>query len=61
MPPHARAKTANSHEALVAALEGARKALMHYEWFSNPKSGWASEESKSLRDDIDAALKATGG
>lgn len=47
---------------LLAALVEAHRALMFYEWYNNPRSGWASEENESLRSLVDAAIaKATGG
>lgn len=49
-------------EDLLAALSDAHRALMFYEWYNNPRSGWASEENQSLRGLVDAAIaKATGG
>ena len=41
---------------LRKALRDAHKALMHYEWYANSKSGWASPESETLRASVEAAL-----
>jgi hypothetical protein len=41
---------------LREALEAAHTALMHYEWYANPKSGWALPENETLHGKIDAAL-----
>jgi hypothetical protein len=46
---------------LLAALEGAHKALRKYEWYDNPKSGWALPENEHLRGLVEAAIaQATG-
>ena len=46
---------------LLDALKAAHGALMYYEWYANPKSGWASPENETLRGAVEAAIaKATG-
>ncbi len=45
---------------MLAALKEAHRALMHYEWYDNPKSDWALPENKTLRGQIErATAKAT--
>ena len=52
----------SSSSGLLEALEEAHRALMHYEWYANPKSGWASTENLTVRGMVDAAIaKAKGG
>ena len=52
----------SSSAGLLEALEEAHRALMHYEWYANPKSGWASTENLTVRGMVDAAIaKAKGG
>lgn len=41
---------------LYEALEAAHHALNKYEWYNNPKSGWASDDCKTVRQMVDAAL-----
>lgn len=46
---------------LLEALKEAHRALMFYEWYNNPKSGWASSDNVTVRGMVDAAIaKATG-
>ncbi|WP_313326287.1 hypothetical protein [Sphingobium yanoikuyae] len=52
----------SSSSGLLEALEEAHRALMHYEWYANPKSGGASTENLTVRGMVDAAIaKAKGG
>lgn len=41
---------------LLEALKEADRALKYYEWYNNPKSGWAQPENSSLRALVDAAI-----
>ena len=41
---------------LLDALREAHRALMHYEWYNNPASGWAAAENETLRSKVDAAI-----
>ncbi len=43
-------------ERLRSALVGTHNALMKYEWYCNPKSGWASDDCKTLRQEVEEAL-----
>jgi hypothetical protein len=46
---------------LLEALREAHRALMHYEWYANPASGWSAPDKKFVRHMTDAAIaKATG-
>lgn len=40
---------------MLAALQEANRALMHYEWYANPKSGWAGDK-EFVRHMVDAAI-----
>lgn len=46
---------------LLEALKEAHRALMHYEWFANPASGWASDENKPLRAQLDTVIAKAEG
>lgn len=46
---------------MYEALKAAHRALQYYEWYSNPKSGWALPENESLRGKVDAALAKAEG
>jgi hypothetical protein len=41
---------------LLEALQEAHRALMYYEWFNNPKSGWATGDNVTLRGQMDAVI-----
>lgn len=46
---------------LLEALKEADRALKYYEWYSNPKSGWALPDNSSLRGMVDAAIAKAEG
>lgn len=41
---------------MLLLLREAHNALMHYEWYANPKSGWARDEHASLSAKISNVL-----
>lgn len=45
---------------LLEALREAHRSLMMYEWYNNPKSGWAPDDKTTVRGTVEAAL-AEGG
>lgn len=46
---------------LLDALKEADRALKYYEWYNNPKSGWALPENSSLRGVVEAAIAKAEG
>lgn len=46
---------------LLEALQEAHRALMHYEWYANPASGWAAPDAKFVRHMTEAAIAKAEG
>ena len=46
---------------MLKALKEAHRALLYYEWYSNPKSGWSLPENTTLRGEIEASLAKAEG